>query len=39
MAVLSHDWLEVPPREVLESQILATLMDGRVGYQAREFRA
>jgi predicted amidohydrolase YtcJ len=38
MAVLSHDWLEVPPREVLESQVLATLMDGRVGYQAREFR-
>ncbi|RPH48083.1 MAG: amidohydrolase [Planctomycetota bacterium] len=38
MAVLSHDWLEVPPREVLESRILATLMDGRVGYQDKEFR-
>jgi predicted amidohydrolase YtcJ len=38
MAVLSHDWLEAPPQAVLESRILATLMDGRVGYQAREFR-
>ncbi len=38
MAVLSHDWLEGPPQAVLESQILATLMDGRVGVQAKEFR-
>lgn len=38
MAVLSHDWLAVPPKEVLESQVLATLMDGRVGVQSKELR-
>jgi predicted amidohydrolase YtcJ len=38
MAVLSHDWLEVTPQAVLESTVLATLMDGRVGYQAKELR-
>jgi predicted amidohydrolase YtcJ len=38
MAVLSHDWLTADPKAVLESQVLATLMDGRVGYQARELR-
>jgi predicted amidohydrolase YtcJ len=38
MAVLSHDWLAVEPREVLESTVLATLMDGRVGYQSKELR-
>jgi len=35
MAVLSHDWLEVEPQAVLDSEILATLMDGRVGYQSK----
>jgi predicted amidohydrolase YtcJ len=35
MAVLSHDWLRVPPKEVLESEVLATLMDGRIGYQSK----
>lgn len=34
MAVLSEDWLEVPARKVLESEVVATLMDGRVGYQS-----
>jgi predicted amidohydrolase YtcJ len=38
MAVLSHDWLEVPPEGVLESSVLATMMDGRVGYQSKELR-
>ena len=38
MAVLSHDWLAVPPREVLDSSVLATMMDGRVGYQSKELR-
>lgn len=38
MAVLSHDWLEVEPAAVLESTVLATLMDGRVGYQSKELR-
>ncbi len=35
MVVLSHDWLRVPPKEVLSSEILATLMDGRVGYMSK----
>lgn len=39
MAVLSHDWLSVPPREVLSSEILATLMDGKVGYMSKAFNA
>jgi predicted amidohydrolase YtcJ len=38
MAVLSHDWLEVEPRQVLESTVLATIMDGRVGYQSKDLR-
>jgi len=38
MAVLSHDWLAVDPREVLTGQVLATMMDGRVGYQSKELR-
>jgi predicted amidohydrolase YtcJ len=38
MAVLSHDWLEGPPQAVLESRVLATMMDGRVGYQSKELR-
>jgi hypothetical protein len=38
MAVLSEDWLTADPKAVLESRVLATLMDGRVGYQDREFR-
>jgi predicted amidohydrolase YtcJ len=38
MAVLSHDWVTAPPKEVLESEVLATLMDGRVGYQSKNLR-
>jgi predicted amidohydrolase YtcJ len=38
MAVLSHDWLSADPETVLESRVLATLMDGRVGYQSKELR-
>jgi hypothetical protein len=30
LAVLSHDWIGVPPREVLSSEVLATVMDGKV---------
>ncbi|HXX93793.1 MAG TPA: amidohydrolase, partial [Planctomycetota bacterium] len=37
MVVLSHDWLTVPPREMLASEVLATLMDGRVGFMSRTF--
>lgn len=37
MAVLSRDWLEVPAGEVPGSEVLATLMDGRVGYMSRGF--
>jgi predicted amidohydrolase YtcJ len=37
MVVLSQDWLTVPPREVLSSEVEATLMDGRVGYMSRSF--
>jgi hypothetical protein len=38
MAVLSHDWLEIPPEEVLRSEVVATLMDGRVGCASPAFR-
>ncbi|HVE40574.1 MAG TPA: amidohydrolase [Planctomycetota bacterium] len=38
MAVLSHDWLTAEPKAVLESRVLATMMDGRVGYQSKELR-
>ena len=37
MAILSRDWLEVPPKEVLTSEVLATLMDGRVGFMSKNF--
>lgn len=39
MAVLSHDWLKVPPQDVLSSEILATLMDGRVAFQSKAWGA
>jgi predicted amidohydrolase YtcJ len=38
MAVLSEDWVAVLPAKVLESEVLATLMDGRVGYQSNRSR-
>jgi len=37
MTVLSGDWLKIPPKEVPATEILATLMDGRVAYQAKGF--
>jgi predicted amidohydrolase YtcJ len=37
MAVLSADWLKIRPQEVPDTEILATLMDGRVAYQAKGF--
>ncbi len=39
MAVLSHDWLAIPPEEVPGTEILATLMDGKVAFQSRGFGA
>ena len=35
MAVLSHDWLRVPPKEVLASEVVATIMDGKVACASR----
>ncbi len=35
LAVLSHDWLRVPAKEVLSSEVLATIMDGRVACASR----
>jgi predicted amidohydrolase YtcJ len=35
MVILSKDWLTVPPREVLSSEVLSTMMDGRVGFMSR----
>jgi predicted amidohydrolase YtcJ len=39
MVVLSHDWFTVPPKDVLSSEVLATLMDGRVGFMSKNFGA
>ena len=39
MAVLSEDWLTIPPSKVLESEVVATLMDGRVGFQSSRGKA
>jgi predicted amidohydrolase YtcJ len=38
LGVWSSDWLSEPPEAVLESRLLAAVMDGRIAYQAREFR-
>jgi predicted amidohydrolase YtcJ len=38
MAVLSADWLACPPESVMATEVLATLMDGRVGYQSNTWR-
>ncbi len=35
LAVLSHDWLRVPAEEVLSSEVLATIMDGKVACAAK----
>jgi predicted amidohydrolase YtcJ len=39
MAVLSHDWLSIPPQDVPGTEILATLMDGRVAVQSPALRS
>jgi predicted amidohydrolase YtcJ len=36
LAVLSHNWLSLRPEEVLQSEVLATIMDGRVAYQSKD---
>jgi len=33
MAVLSHDWLRVPPKEVMGSEIIATILGGEVVFE------
>jgi len=38
MAVLSKDWLSVPAKDVLSSEILATIMDGRVASRSAELK-
>lgn len=38
MAVLSEDWLTCPPGQVMSTEVLATLMDGKVGYQSNQWR-
>ena len=38
LAVLSHDWLSVPAKDVLSSEILATVMDGRVASRSPELK-
>lgn len=38
MVVLSDDWLSCSPEAVMGSEILGTLMDGRVGYQSSRWR-
>ena len=39
MAVLSQDWLSIPPQDVPRTEILATLMDGRVAVQSPALRS
>jgi predicted amidohydrolase YtcJ len=39
MAVLTEDWLAIPPSKVMESEVVATLMDGRVGFQSSRGRS
>lgn len=38
LAILSHDWLTVPPKDALDGEILATLMDGRVASRSPNFK-
>jgi predicted amidohydrolase YtcJ len=37
MVVLSDDWLACPPEAVMSTEVLATLMDGRVGYRSNRW--
>jgi predicted amidohydrolase YtcJ len=38
LAVLSDDWLACRPESVMSTEVLATLMDGRIGYQSKLWR-
>lgn len=38
LGVWSCDWLSEPPEAVLESRLLASVMDGRIAYQSKELR-
>lgn len=38
LVVLSDDWLAIPPESVMSTQVLSTMMDGRVGYQSNQWR-
>jgi predicted amidohydrolase YtcJ len=38
MVVLSDDWLTCSPEAVMQTEVLATMMDGRVGYQSNRWR-
>lgn len=38
MAVLALDWVTAPPKEVVGSEILATIMDGRVASRSPELK-
>jgi predicted amidohydrolase YtcJ len=37
MVVLSDDWLACSPEAVMSTEVLATLMDGRVGYRSNRW--
>jgi predicted amidohydrolase YtcJ len=38
MAVLALDWLAAPAKDVVASEILATIMDGRVASRSPELK-
>ena len=38
MVVLSHDWLTCPVEEIARSEVLATMMDGRIACLSRKLR-
>jgi predicted amidohydrolase YtcJ len=38
LVVLSDDWLASPPESVMSTEVLATLMDGRIGFQSKLWR-
>ena len=38
MVVLSEDWLTCPPETVMSTEVLATLMDGRIAFQSARGR-
>lgn len=38
LVVLSDDWLACSPESVMSTEVLATLMDGKVGFQSNKWR-